>query len=387
MDKLFLYEPDEMIKKIKVIEPEMREDSYGEITEGLDTTSRNALAYIFEIFSYMKKNWNIDQCTVLALMKELYRIASTGEYSYLQDFEKISYKDDVFEHMWEEAGKSEILYAGTETIEGVDTGKILFILGGAFPRIDELEKEKDRNPLGFNAATECKVNIKESVRDQMLAIGGEVEFIGRIEDIIRLHKLTRDELKTILMDEHIGIFTKKKKIYNDSGLDLIIEEDTVEAIVDLIVKENAGARSVKNIMNQFADNAYFYDMKVGGYSCMKIHQYTNKLLFDSMKCVTQERKSDIAEYESWLEMLFHYSFHYSMEKDYINNAILEYKESKCNSFKWGSFCVNMIGRLEYQIIFCILMVDYRFCIGIYSLKDFQRCIVVFISLIMKIRQI
>ena len=24
-----------------------------------------------------------------------------------------------------------------------------------------------------------------------------------------------------------------------------------------------------------------------------------------------------------------------MEKDYINNAILEYKESKCNSFKWG----------------------------------------------------
>ena len=52
MDKLFLYEPDEMIKKIKVIEPEMREDSYGEITEGLDTTSRNALAYISEIFSY-----------------------------------------------------------------------------------------------------------------------------------------------------------------------------------------------------------------------------------------------------------------------------------------------------------------------------------------------
>lgn len=124
----------------------------------------------------------------------------------------------------------------------------------------------------FNAATECKVNIKESVRDQMLAIGGEVEFIGRIEDIIRLHKLTRDELKTILMDEHIGIFTKKKKIYNDSGLDLIIEEDTVEAIVNLIVKENADARSVKNIMNQFADNAYFYDMKVGGYSCMKIHK-------------------------------------------------------------------------------------------------------------------
>lgn len=57
-----------------------------------------------------------------------------------------------------------------------------------------------------------------------------------------------------------------------SGLDLDIEEDTVEAIINLIVKEDAGARSVKNIMNQFADNRYFYDMKVGGYSGMKIHK-------------------------------------------------------------------------------------------------------------------
>lgn len=81
-----------------------------------------------------------------------------------------------------------------------------------------------------------------------------------------------------------------------------------------------------------------------------VPQYTNKLLFDSMECLIQERKSGIAEYESWLEMLFHYSFHYSMEKDYINNAILEYKESKCNSFKWGELLCDYdweIGLPDY----------------------------------------
>lgn len=36
--------------------------------------------------------------------------------------------------------------AGTETIEGVDASKLLFILGGAFPRIDDLKKENGKNP-------------------------------------------------------------------------------------------------------------------------------------------------------------------------------------------------------------------------------------------------
>lgn len=481
MDRLFTYESLEMISKLKSIEPEMREDSYADEAYGLDAISRNAMAYVNEIFCHMKKTWRAEECTVLALMRELYRIAFTGEYSYLQDFYDISYKSDVFQHMSGESGKKEIMYAsrllryyylvnekkyhpgkvwneieqvykktcdlgplkkidkkakvlnpnkkltekefltacrrhmdkyyvgqdllkkklcsvldqwifhdvrtnllmigpsgcgknymietirsfpylempvisydcssltpngfsgadvseifkkvgdamrkkhtlalikgernsaptlekcivfldeidkiinwnhdsrgeninamvqqqllsalaGTETIEGVDTSKLLFILGGAFPRIDDLKKDKGRNPLGFNAVKECTLDIKESIREQIVAIGGEVEFLGRIEEIVKLSKLTREELKTILMDEHIGVFTKKKKIYKDSGLDLDIEEDTIEAIVDLIEKEDAGARSVKNIMNQFADSQYFYDMKVGGYSCMKIHK-------------------------------------------------------------------------------------------------------------------
>ena len=47
---------------------------------------------------------------------------------------------------------------------------------------------------------------------------------------------------------------------------------TSRAIVDLIEKEDAGARSARNILNQFADSQYFYDMKVGGYNTMKIHK-------------------------------------------------------------------------------------------------------------------
>lgn len=482
MDRLFTYETLKMLEKLEMIEPEMCEDSYKNENYSMESfvleiQSENAKAYIKEIFCYMKQNWVEGECTVLGMMKELYRIAVTGEYSYLQAYDEISYKSDVFERLFKESGYKEVIYAcrllryyylvneknhhprkvwkemeqlnkkvcelgpvkkidkkakqpdsskeltemefmlafkshmdkhyigqdllkkkmcsvldqwkyhdvrttllmigpsgsgknymietirsfpelkmpvvsfdcssltpngfvggdvneifkkiksvtgkrrasalmtsseptekcivfldeidkvinfhhdshgesvnamvqqqllsslaGTETIEGVDTSKVLFILGGAFPRINDLKKEKGRNPLGFNASKKSTVDVKESVREQIIAIGGETEFVGRIEDIVVLSKPTREDLKAILMDENIGVFTKKKKLYMDSGLDLDIEEDTVEAIVDLIVKEDAGARSVKNIMNQFADNQYFYDMKIGGFSGMKIHK-------------------------------------------------------------------------------------------------------------------
>lgn len=162
--------------------------------------------------------------------------------------------------------------AGTETIEDIDTSKVLFILGGAFPRIKDLEKEIGTNPIGFRDDSECVLEFCETLREQIIAIGGEVEFVGRIEEIFQMSKLSRDDLKQILIDENIGVFAKKKKLYQNAGLTLEMDEDMIDAVLNMVEKENAGARSVINIMNQLADNRYFYDMKVEGYSVMRIHK-------------------------------------------------------------------------------------------------------------------
>ena len=177
--------------------------------------------------------------------------------------------------------------AGTETIQGVDTSKILFILGGACPRINDLKKETRRQAMGFSPVEKSvTVDYKTTLREEICKIGGETEFVGRIEEIVQMSKLTREDLKAILLDKNIGAFTKKKKIFNSSGMDLEIEENAVESIVDLIEKEDAGARSVKNIMNEFADSQYFYDMKIGGYDKMIIHKgmlYGEAPIFINMK--------------------------------------------------------------------------------------------------------
>lgn len=475
IEGLFKLNSLEMLKLLEKVEEEMLEDSYSDEAYAIETIAKNAKEYIKAVFDFMKIHYKEESCNVLHMITELYRIAASGEYTYLQDITDIGYKNAVFEKMKGESGYREVLYAvrllryfylvrekknnpyrvwrdiekiykkvqelgpltkkekkerenhtekelteeafipafrnhmdkymigqdvlkkklctviyqykyhgvrstllmmgpsgsgknhmistiksfpelgfpvvsydcssltpngftgadvrdifkkvnaekrsnamknnlnynsgdcrcivfldevdkiinynhdshgesvnamiqqqllsslaGTEVIEGIDTSKVLFILGGAFPRIDDLKKEK--KAIGFNSGAECKMDIKESIRDQIIAIGGEAEFVGRIEDIVKMSKLTREDLKAILMDKNIGAFSKKREIYKASGMDLSIEEDTIEAIVDLIEKESAGARAVKNIMNQFADNQYFYDMKMGGYDILRIHK-------------------------------------------------------------------------------------------------------------------
>lgn len=161
--------------------------------------------------------------------------------------------------------------AGTATMQDIDTSKILFILGGAFPRIDDLRKMEKRG-MGFNARFDDTENFDINLRQQICEIGGEREFVGRIGEIVRIKKLTRDELKAILMDKKIGVFTLKKKLYEEAGFELEIQEEAIDGILDLIEKEDLGARSVGNIMNELADSRYFYDMMMEGYSKMIIHQ-------------------------------------------------------------------------------------------------------------------
>lgn len=164
------------------------------------------------------------------------------------------------------------LLAGTEKVAGIDTHNLLIILAGAFPRIDELRKERDRNTIGFTSSETSHFDADSSLREDILTIGGEKEFVGRIQNIIQLKRLTKSDLKAILMDENIGVFVKKRKTFESAGLSLDIDDDMADAIVDCASKEDAGARSITNKMNEYADAGCYFDMKYMGVNAMRIHR-------------------------------------------------------------------------------------------------------------------
>ena len=161
--------------------------------------------------------------------------------------------------------------AGTETFSGIDTKNILFILGGAFPKIQDLEKY-ERKPVGFSTDTPQIGDLKTGLREKLLAIGGEHEFIGRIQNIEEMNLLTRAELKEILLRPETGELKRMQQLYKKSGFILEVEDEVIEAVLDMAEHDPAGARSVKNILNQLVDASYFFDMKVHGYNKIIVHK-------------------------------------------------------------------------------------------------------------------
>lgn len=147
-------------------------------------------------------------------------------------------------------------------IAGVPTKNILFVFSGAFHQLDDLDqKEVKQNPIGFaaNDIEEKPVFVaKDSLRNNLLEVGFQREFLGRINQIVKLNALTETELKAILLHPSRGVISKLKQNYASDGIDLVIETEAIDGIIKAVVAENLGARSVSNIVETVLNGAWFH---------------------------------------------------------------------------------------------------------------------------------
>lgn len=160
------------------------------------------------------------------------------------------------------------LLSGT-TIADVDTSDLLIILGGAFSDLTKLRSSKQRNQLGF-CSSDYKIT-NDTLRDELIEIGMEREFLSRISYIVQMHKLDKQQLKAILVHEKIGPIARLRRQYENDGLSLIIDDEVFDLIVRKAAEENLGARSVSNIVLDLCSN-YNYDMIKNGYQTLHVHK-------------------------------------------------------------------------------------------------------------------
>lgn len=160
------------------------------------------------------------------------------------------------------------LLSGT-VIEGIDTSKLMFVLGGAFLDLSELHKSKRR--MGFFSGTdENMFSEKNSLRDDLIQIGTERELLGRISYIVQMDRLGSDQMKSILLHEKIGPISKKKSEYAVDGLTLEIDENVLDMLVEKIMRQNLGVRSAVNVLNEML-GSYSFDMLMNDYDTIRIH--------------------------------------------------------------------------------------------------------------------
>lgn len=141
--------------------------------------------------------------------------------------------------------------------EVIETTNILFIVGGAFPGLEEhvLKRLRPSNKsIGFQAAFEEE---KEHTQDELLAalqpedlrkFGLIPEFIGRFPVITFLHELDVESLVRVLTEPKNSLVRQYKQLFSYQGVELSFTDEALTRIAELACNRGTGARGLRSIM-------------------------------------------------------------------------------------------------------------------------------------------
>lgn len=143
----------------------------------------------------------------------------------------------------------------------VDTSKILFVVGGAFPGIDQIIKKR----LHYKAISSVGLNldgqqeqlqssvaynevIDKAVADDFRKFGLIPEFIGRLPVICPMKELTEEELVKILTEPKNALVKQYQEMLKYDKVELSFTEAALKAIANKAITSKTGARGLRSIM-------------------------------------------------------------------------------------------------------------------------------------------
>ncbi|KJZ09728.1 MULTISPECIES: ATP-dependent Clp protease ATP-binding subunit ClpX [Halomonas] len=138
----------------------------------------------------------------------------------------------------------------------VDTGNILFIVGGAFAGLDKVIRDRaETGGIGFNAEVKSKDETK-GVGDLLLDVEPEdlvkfgliPEFVGRLPVIATLTELTEDALIQILTEPKNSLVKQYARLFDMEGVELDFREDALRAVAHKAMARKTGARGLRSIL-------------------------------------------------------------------------------------------------------------------------------------------
>jgi ATP-dependent Clp protease ATP-binding subunit ClpX len=155
-------------------------------------------------------------------------------------------------------------------IEGIDldviggsisTHNMLFFFAGAFSGIDEIiaKRVNEKATIGFNkklATKETQSLRRKSTPADLIKYGLKPEFVGRINNISRLHPLSKSDLMEILELPN-SVLSRYRFLFKDYKLPFPITKDRLVSIIDESESDQTGFRGVQTKIIEILDDAIF----------------------------------------------------------------------------------------------------------------------------------
>ena len=138
-----------------------------------------------------------------------------------------------------------------------DTRNVLFICGGAFDGLAaQIARRMSRGQIGFHDGDARTLNPKDPTvfrhaePDDLLRYGLIPELIGRLPVLTALDALTKDDLRRILTEPKNALVRQYQKLFAMDGVDLILDDGALDAVVDRAIALETGARGLRSVLEE-----------------------------------------------------------------------------------------------------------------------------------------
>jgi len=140
----------------------------------------------------------------------------------------------------------------------VDTGNILFIVGGAFAGLDKVIRDRsEKGGIGFSAEVRSKDESKKVGEvltgvepEDLIKYGLIPEFVGRLPVVATLEELDEESLVRILIEPKNALVKQYGRLFEMEDCELELREDALHAIARKAMARKTGARGLRTILEQ-----------------------------------------------------------------------------------------------------------------------------------------
>lgn len=183
----------------------------------------------------------------------------------------------------------------------VDTSNILFCFGGAFNGLEKIVAKKlglTEGTIGFrNTKTnDYDAQVKnyeiynkashEVLAESLIEFGMSTEFVGRIQSIVPLIPLDREQMLYCLTELEDSPVKKHQLLFAESNVILDFEEDFLEEVINKAIKTGTGTRALNSIVKMSLSSAAFEYLGVNNQEKVKI-KVTRETVLEPSKYILE----------------------------------------------------------------------------------------------------
>jgi ATP-dependent Clp protease ATP-binding subunit ClpX len=147
----------------------------------------------------------------------------------------------------------------------VNTKNILFICGGVFDGIGDIIRRRTHNrAIGFSARQQTHQELTDDeilaqvMPQDLVRFGMIPEFIGRLPTLASLSSLDQDALKRILTEPKNALIRQyQKTMAMLDNVELVVEEEALDAIAAEALTRGTGARALRTIIEEIMLDVMF----------------------------------------------------------------------------------------------------------------------------------